>query len=270
MREELIVPIVAGICMASLLFYMSFLFFAEQKNLFYALIIIGVGSLLSPIGFLKYMEHRKIRKMEEAFPLFMRDFVEGVRSGATIPQSIKTVASNDYGELSPLVKKMAAQMDWGIPVEKALLNFAKATKSKLIARIISSVIESHRFGGNLTDTLEALGNTAVEVERLRAERRLYLQSQLLTGYIIFIFLVVMIILQRFLIPSFTQIKSPAEEGKKLELMGRYKILFQNLITIQGFFAGLIVGKMSEGAIVAGLKHSLFMISVGLVIYLIAA
>jgi flagellar protein FlaJ len=42
----------------------------------------------------------------------------------------------------------------------------------------------------------------------------------------------------------------------------YRELFRNLILLQGMFAGLAVGKMAEGAIVAGLKHSLFMMIAG--------
>ena len=38
--------------------------------------------------------------------------------------------------------------------------------------------------------------------------------------------------------------------------------FVLFIIIQGFFAGLATGKMSEGTIVAGLKHSIFLIIAG--------
>ena len=75
---------------------------------------------------------------------------------SAIPASLKSVANNDYKSLTPYVKKMAAQLDWGVPVETVLMRFSKEAKSKLIARIISSVKESHRFGGNLADTFEAL------------------------------------------------------------------------------------------------------------------
>jgi len=46
-------------------------------------------------------------------------------------------------------------------------------------------------------------------------------------------------------------------------------MFRNLIIIQGSFAGLIVGKMSEGAVIAGVKHSLFMVFIGTIIFTLA-
>jgi len=251
----------------------SLIFLRENPTYFSSINIIAVLVFALPIVFKKYMEYKKIKEMEEMFIAFLRDFVESIRGGMTVPNAFKSVSMNDYRALTPYVKKMSAQMDWGVPVEKVFLNFSKASKSKLIGRIISSVIESHRFGGNLAESFDALSNTSLEVERLRAERRLYLHSQMITGYIIFfVFLVVIISLGRFLIPSLAEISpvgmSATEAAPKVSVE-EYKSIFRNLIVIQAFFAGLIVGKMSEGAAIAGLKHSFFMMFVGIAAFIIA-
>ena len=227
---------------------------------------------------IKYTTYRRKKALEDMFPVFLRDFVESIRGGMTVPAALKSVSMNDYKSLSPYVKKMSAQLDWGIPVEIVLSNFAKEADSKLISRVVSSVMESHRFGGNLADTFEALSNTAVEVDRLRAERRLYLHSQMITGYIVFfVFLGVIIGLERFLVPSLSQVTPlgmglggmPTPSATE-NLAEEYKTVFRNLILIQGLFAGLAVGKMAEGALVAGLKHSMFMMFVGMLIFTLAA
>ena len=134
------------------------------------------------------------------------------------------------------------------------------------------MIESHRFGGNLPDTFEALANTAVEIDRLRTERKLYLHSQMITGYIIFfVFLGVILGLEKFLVPSLTQTAQlgtlPGQSTK--DLGPAYREIFRNLILIQGLFAGLVVGKMAEGALIAGLKHSIFMMFSGALVFIIA-
>jgi flagellar protein FlaJ len=41
-------------------------------------------------------------------------------------------------------------------------------------------------------------------------------------------------------------------------------VFLHLTLIQGFFGGLVAGKMGEGSITAGLKHSLIMMLMGYV------
>lgn len=274
--RRLLLIIIANTGLVVTLLTINFMLFITETTLFSTINLVAAFIFAFPLVMIKYMEYRRAKEIEDLFPVFLRDFVESIRGGMTIPAALKSVANNDYKALTPYIKKMAAQLDWGIPVERVLLSFAKESKSKLIGRIISSVRESHRFGGNLADTFEALSNTAVEVERLRAERRLYLHSQMITGYIVFfVFLAVMIGLEKFLVPSLSQV-SPLGIGgvpatpTQANLGKEYKELFRNLILIQGLFAGLAVGKMAEGAIVAGFKHSLFMMFAGALIFTIAA
>jgi Flp pilus assembly protein TadB len=300
--KKVLLFILLGGVLASCIVAINFLFLRNIETLFLTVNIVAGLIFAFPIIMLKYVEYSKHKEIEEAFPVFLRDFVESIRGGMPVPKALKSLTGNDYKALSFYVKKMAAQTDWGIPVDKVLLKFSKEVKSKLIGRVVSSVIESHRFGGNLADTFEALSNTSFEVEKLKAERRLYLNSQLITGYIIFfVFLAVMIALGRFLIPTLggtttmsltgekiiacdsftTQVDCNAqldEKGSqpcywddgsktcKFIVTREYKNLFMALIFIQGLFAGLSVGKMAEGAIISGIKHSLFMILVGILVF----
>jgi len=256
------------------IFLINFFYFQAHENLFYFLNFLSLLLLFVPFLISRYKEHKRIKEIEEMFHVFLRDFVQAIRSGMSIPVALKTVAENDYKSLTPFVKKMSSQLEWGIPLEKVLLNFSKQVKSRLIGRIVSSIIESHEFGGNLSDTLDALRATALETEKLREERKLYLHSQMITGYIIFfVFLAVIIGLKLFLIPSLTEATGKEVLGVKVsreELIGEYETLFRNIILIQGFFAGLSVGKMAEGAVIAGLKHSIFMMVVGILIYMLAS
>ena len=239
--------------------------------IFQLLNIFGAFVIIVPILLFQYLSYSKKKEMEDMFPIFLRDFVEAIRSGMNLTQAIESVSKNDYKSLTPYVRRLAAQLDWGFPVELALKKFAEGTKSRMIARTISSVIESYRFGGNIADTFEALSNTAVEIDRLRKERTLYLHSQMITGYIVFfVFLGVIIALERYLVPSLTTVSvTPLAGGEGVstsQLASAYHDLFFHLILMQGFFAGLTVGKMAEGAMVAGLKHSAFMVMVGVITF----
>jgi flagellar protein FlaJ len=272
-KSKMLILILLNSLLVGSILIVNFIVLRESGSLFFSINLIAMFIFIFPIIMLKYGEYKKTKELEEVFPVFLRDFVESIRGGMTVPRALKSVTRNDYKALNPHVKKMSAQLDWGIPVEKVLMNFAKKSKSKLISRIISSVRESHRFGGNLADTLEALSNTAVEVEHLREERRLYLHSQMITGYIVFfVFLAVMIGLEKFLVPSLGEVSTGlpgSEVAPKTNVAMEYKTIFRNLILIQGLFAGLSTGKMSEGALIAGLKHSMFMMFIGLLIFTIA-
>ncbi|MCD6403066.1 MAG: type II secretion system F family protein, partial [Candidatus Aenigmarchaeota archaeon] len=229
-----------------------------------------------PIVIFRYLRYKETKEIEDKFPTFLIDLVEAVRAGMPLPQALKHVSKNDYGKLSYYIKKMASQMEWGIPFDEVLLRFSKQSGSKFIGRLVSTIVESHRFGGNLTDIFEGISQTSLEIERLREERKVYLQSQMTTGYVIFfVFLAVLIGMQKFLIPGLTQVGKAGEVfsgGQQItpeQLTEEYKTVFRNLIFLQAMFAGLVVGKMSEGSILAGLKHSVAMTLVGVIVYTLA-
>lgn len=274
-RFSILVVIAVVVYLAFALF--NYLYLSKVTGYAITMYLIGAIVIGMPLVMVKYFETRRVKEMEKNFPVFLQDFVETVRGGMTLPQAFKTISVNQYGVLSPLVKKMSAQLEWGITVEKVLMQFAEDTHSKLISRIVSTVMESHKFGGKLLETFEALSNTAIEVERLRAERRLFLNSQVITGYIIFfVFLAVIIGLEKYLVPSLGQVSaqsltqiSAGGAASQSNLSKEYSEIFRNLILMQGLFAGLTVGKMAEGAVVSGIKHSVFMMVAGILIFLIA-
>lgn len=270
-----LIALVIGISISSLFFLINFLFFSKTF-LFNTLNILAALISILPFLIFYFLERRKIKKIEENFVAFLRDLVEAVRGGMTLPIAFHHISSNYYGVLTPYVKKMVAQLDWGIPLTTVLIKFAKDTKSQLIQRTISSVIESHAYGGNLVDVLDALAGTVVEVDRLRAERRVYVHSQIITGYLIFfVFLGVMMGLQVFLIPSLvgkteslgmmTGLTGALPAMSPTEMVSVYRELFKHLVIIQGIFAGFMIGKMAEGEIIAGLKHSLFLSFTGFLV-----
>jgi archaellum biogenesis protein FlaJ (TadC family) len=255
----------------ALILIVNFIYFRDNTSVFSSVIIVCIIMLVLPITLVRYYEMVKIKATEEHFPQFIRDLVESIRSGMTLPQAVESISKNDYGGLSPLVNRLNAQLNWGIPFDQAFLKFSRSTKSKLIGRTTLTIIESHRFGGNLTDIFAAVSATSLEIERLREERKLYINSQLMTGYVIFfVFLIVIIGLQKFLIPMLTDISTQKSlTGADLgvtDMASQYRSIFRNLIILQGFFAGLVIGKMSEGQIAGGIKHSLFLIIVGIIIY----
>lgn len=267
----LIILLGSGV-VSSIILILDYLIFFSEFQLFSSIAIIALLTFTFPTMLFWYMTFKKKKEVEEQFPTFLRDFVEAVRSGLTLPQCFKYLRKNDYKGLTPYIKKISAQLDWGIPLDKALMNFAKESESRLITRIISSVIESYRFGGNFAETFESLSNTALEVDRLRQERRLYLQSQLMTGYtVFFVFLAVIIGLGKFLVPSLAEVSVGSLTGGATppeNLSAEYNAIFRNLILLQGLFAGLAVGKMAEGSVISGIKHSMLMMGVGIAVFTI--
>lgn len=252
LKEIILITLIIGL----VIFYTSVTFFSENKEIYSILNMLAVTLLVGiPILF-RYYEHTKIKKIESMFPKFLRDITENINTGMTLPQAFKAVAGNNYGELTSYVKEMNAKISFGITFEKVLVNFSKEIRSDSLKRNIQMIIETHKSGGTVATILEAVADSLQELEKIKKERSSSVYSQMLNGYIIYIiFLGIMISLSSFLLPTFELEIVP-------ELKPTFVELFIGLIIIQGFFSGLAIGKLSEGTLLAGVKHSLVLIIFG--------
>jgi len=247
--------------MGLIIVYFNFMYFSGEPEVFGILNIIAAGVALTVPILFRYDSYSKAKKIEVMFPIFLSDVTENLNAGMTLPQAIRNTSTNDYGALSPYVKEMSAKIEWGISFEKCLDDFAKKSGSPVMKRAVKTIIEAHRSGGTVNTVLEAVVGSVQEMERIKKERSARIYSQMVTGYFIFIlFLGVMIGMSKFLIPAF------AVEGMGLQGSSTspafYTELFRNLIVIQGIFAGIGIGKMAEGTVVAGLKHSFGLAVIG--------
>ena len=238
-----------------------------------------VGGLVAavPIVLIIYSRYRTTREIEQQFIVFVRDLTSSINSGMTLPLALNHCSKNNYMALSPYVNDLAAQVDWGIPFKKALETFSKSIGSMLVRRSITTIIETYKVGGKISDTLEAISRSLVTVENLKRERSSEIRSQTVTSYMIFfVFIFILIILQSFLIPTLLQRSSSpialdvTQAPQTLPAQEDYAQMFSVFIVMQGFFAGLATGKMAEGSIAHGLKHSMVLIVVGYLLFSIAS
>ena len=223
------------------------------------------------IDFLK--ENKRQVEIELKFLEFIRNLVETVKSGTSIPKGVVQIADKDYGALSQYIRKLAYQIEWGIPMHNALLIFGEDTNNNVIKRSIAIMIEADQSGGNIADILQSVSSSVVNIKKMKEERKSSISSQIVQGYVVFIiFIIVMLVLQVMLFPklggitselsssaSVLGIKSGAQEKVDLDS------IFFALVLIQGFFDGLVIGKFSEGDIKHGFIHSLILMTVSALI-----
>lgn len=257
LRELTILSLACG----AVIIYMSFTHLSESPSMFGMMTFVGAFVGLGiPMTF-RYMSIRKTSVLEARFPEFLRDVTSNIETGMTLPQAIRTVCKNDYGPLSPYIKEISNKLEWGISFETVLENFAEATKSITIKRSVKTINETHRSGGYIGTVLEAVAESQMILERIKKERSSSIYAQMINGYVIyFVFLGVMYGLSEFLLPVFQT------QGAGLSAV--YNEIFRNLVVIQGFFAGISIGKMAEGSVFAGTKHALALVSVGYLIFTI--
>jgi flagellar protein FlaJ len=221
-----------------------------------------------------YRRYTENKQVERQFAIFIADFTEAIDSGMTLPMAIKYCSGKDYGILTSHIRGITAQVEWGIPFRDALRLFSEKIESLPVKRAITTIIETYKVGGKVSDTLKAVGESLLEINKIKAERSVSVQSQILTSYLIFfVFIFILVILQSFLIPAL----APKSNVMGMPSMGGSSVpelfppeLFVNFILVQGFFAGLATGKMAEGSIMGGVKHSIVLIVIGYSVFSIAS
>ena len=248
----------------------NFLFVGDiAPAVFPILNVIGALTAAVPPVLIFYDKYKKKREIEEQFIVFIRDLGDSINAGMTLPLALSHCSKSDYMALGPYVNDMAAQVDWGIPFNKALGTFSKKVGSVSVKRAVTTIVETYKAGGKISGTLEAINRSLVTIEKIRKERSSSVHTQVVTSYMIFfVFIFILVILQSFLIPAL--INRPFS-GAALSVMDapaslpsskEYADLFSIFIVMQGFFAGLATGKMAEGSLASGLKHSIVLIVSG--------
>jgi flagellar protein FlaJ len=258
-------------------------------------IILSTFAIATPQFFISYQSYRDLKEMEEKFPLFLRDLIENLRSGIAFHKTIIASSKINYGKLSEEVKKVAHQLTWGIPLDKALNQFATRLKnSKRLYTSIKIIRESFVSGGDVVSTLESVADNATLLQDSEKEKKSLLDQYVVLMYAIsMIFIVIVVMINRLLIPIF-QVSSESLVGGGIGLANPcdscagftcnvcglfegtsqiyfsinpstaasyYTSLFFYMALVQSLFSGLVAGQISENSIIAGLKHSLILVGI---------
>ncbi len=260
----------AILSLTSFLNYTEFTFGDSTIKLFtwYDFIIFALIIFTGVYGIYEWFRLRRVRMIDKRFPDFVRDLAESRRAGMTFTKAIMYSAKGNYGVLTDEIKKISMQISWGNSVENALRAFAKRVKTKLVIRTISLIIEASRSGGNVADVLDAASKDAREIKLLDSERRASMLSYVAVIYVaMFVFLLIMIVLSKSLIPNMVGegaagLKSAgALGGSSGNQISQDEItqLFFIASIIQGGFMGIVAGVFEEGNVISGVKHAFFMI-----------
>jgi len=240
-----------------------------------------------------FADNRRQKEIESRFSDFVRNYTGAIKSGMPAAEAVVQVSATDYGALSPYVKKLANQIEWAIPFHKAFTNFGKETDSPIVRRAIATVIQAEQAGGNIEDVLTSITDSLIQIKKIKEERKAGIHAQIMQSYIIFfVFLGIMVLIQNLLIPFMTEFGANDTTGlgfsgqdpggldldAKIEFSSpsvfvasfaayviSLKGVFLFMALIQGFFAGIVLGKLAEGDFTSGLKHSLIMMTVAFIV-----
>ncbi len=249
-----------------LIIVVTSLFFMESK---YFLLMIGTGVIIAVVPFVITLVHEANieAEKEDMFLEFARNLVESVKAGTPISKSIVNVRDKPYGVLSPHIKKLANQISLGIPLNQALVVFSKDIDNKTISRALTLIGQAEKAGGDIGQILEAVAGAVSTSDKLKKERKATISTLVVQGYIIFVvFMIIILVMQFKILPLVSGIADIGSLGSAgiggIGAVGggasdiqEIANSFLYLLLVQGLFSGLAIGKLAEGSIKAGVKHS---------------
>jgi len=234
-----------------------------------AMLLSGIAILIGAIPFMigLFKDAKVNSQKEEMFLEFARNLVESVKTGTPVSKSIINMKNKPYGILSVHVNKLANQISLGIPLNMALHTFSRDVKNKSISRSLTLIGQAEKAGGEIGEILEAVAGAVSVSDRLKKERKASISNLVVQGYIIFlVFIIITLVMQFQIVPLVANMGDMGSLGLGGFGFGKgigasdvnqemVSNAFLYLILAESFFTGLVIGKLAEGDVKAGVKHS---------------
>ncbi|MEE9459370.1 MAG: type II secretion system F family protein [Candidatus Bathyarchaeia archaeon] len=243
------------------------LIFKTDQLIFLSLII-----ALFPPAIINFVDMRWRLSIDKNIPEFLRELSEAGRTGVTLTRALDLASKRRYGPLSSELERIVTKLSWGGNFEDSLKKFAERIETKLAKRTSILLTEINRSGGDIKDVLDTISRHIRELQSIEDERRSQLQTYVGIVYIaFFIFIFIDYILLKTFFAKIEALKESLSDVGGLFLMKELsyesiKTIMFHMSIMQGLFGGLIAGKMGEGALGAGLKHSLILIIIAFLMF----
>lgn len=240
-------------------------------------IVYMVFILLGPLAVFHELKMLRDRKIQAQVPDFLKKLASTNETGMTLKDSIKIMTRADIGALSKEIKKIWKDIEWGMAINEALTRFANRVRTFIVARAITLLTQANKSSGDIGEVLMVAARDAATEQELKRERSINMLIYIVIIYISFIVFIGIIY-----IISTTFLTEMVKAGEKVTTSGAggvpltigrdtlalFNRIFFHAAVIQGFCSGLIAGVMGEGSVLSGLKHSLIMITIGYLLFIL--
>ncbi|MCI0497817.1 MAG: type II secretion system F family protein [Thermoplasmata archaeon] len=222
-----------------------------------------------PFGIYEGVKARRLDRVEDKFPDFIKDLAEYWKGGLSMTTAIDTISRGEYGALNRDVRIMATQISWGIAFEDVLRLFADRVHTPLVERTVMMVGEANKAGGKISDILLTAAADAREIRFLKDDRRRELGMYNIVIYVAFcVYLAVIVIISAIFLPAIAESNVSSGDSGGGGGIGSIVIkdidpwqidfIYWTSTLIQAMGNGIMGGVMSEGNMPAGFKHAVIM------------
>ncbi len=239
---------------------LPFVYKQKVETLFVLFLVITI----TPYAILVEIRNRRIKKIEEHIPDFLKQLASLNESGLNIVSAIRVLSTSNLGALTSEITLIRKDLEWGMLLSDALKRFERRVSSVTVTKVTSILLKAMESAGTIKDALYTAANDAQLYLELKSRVKNEMFVYIVVIYMTFgVFLFTIYILTSNFIQVFSKMHLPQVSHAYIQFripnVSELTRLFYHTSLINGTVSGLIAGLMGEGELKAGLKHMLVLV-----------
>jgi len=221
-----------------------------------------------------HLEARRKDAIDNRLPALLQEIAEAGSIGMTLIRALEVSTERNYGPLTKELKRLAAQLSWRVPLDRALQTFAERCGTPLARRATFLIQAAGRTGGDIQESIETIAHHVREMQDQERNRKAQMKPHIGVIYLTFF---VFLITAYFLSTQFfnTTLAMPGIPGVGGGFGGLGSLaaskdvitpIFFYMTMMEGVFSGLAGGKMSSGSIKNGFLHSTVLCALSILVF----
>ena len=191
----------------------------------------------------------------------------------TVFDSIISAAMGEHGRLTPELRRMSAQLSWGISVKEALTNFGDRINTDSIRRTVLTINKALEIGGNTSAVFNAAAKEMEQSKRVEQQRKAEMSLYSIVIFIsFFVFIAVILIIDKTIFQAIFDLQDQMA-GQSIGNMRIAKIdhtllknTFFSFVLVQSLGGGLLGGFMMDGNLSSGVRFGFILVLVSFFIF----
>lgn len=237
----------------------------------------AIGAVLGILYYYFNMKiFRRTMEIERVLPDYLDNLKLNIGEGMAFEQALIQSVEPEYGVLANEIEIVSKKSMTGVPVDKAVLEFANKYNSNVLKEAVDVLVIAMREGADIVDTLdkivESIRTGKYLVETVRAS---------VSGFIIFITLVSAVVAPvlyalalnlLFIFKSFAERLSASSgaffsiQPENLIAKDTFIFFSRFCIAIVALFSSLIIANLKEGSLKAAAKQIIIFLAASFAIY----
>ncbi len=218
----------------------------------------------APAGIVHMRMAKKQASLEAGVTSFLRDLTEVRKTGLSPEKCIESLSKRDYGAFSKELRKISAEISWGIPLKRVMMDFLHRTKSWMVQIVMFLLVETVDVGGGTIAMIESLANFNNLTSEVDKEKKMSVRPYVMMPYLASVLLVATTTMMLNFTTGFGVTTTTGVSAQAAAAKGLTQTIFLTSVIFNSYLIGIVGGKISEESIAAGFKHAAILVVIAVI------